>query len=287
MLDVALIGSGPAALTAAIYLTRAGFTAKVFERGRMGGALNETARIVNYPGFEGEGPELAEKFRDQAVEFGAKLEYGECSKIEAVEADNRRHFQLTIDDEVVSARAALVATGSEPKQLSFVPAAPVSYCSLCDAGFAAGKHIAVIGGGNSAVQEAIYLSQIVSDLTLISHSLLKASQALQQHLRQLSNVTIRENLEPTPELLQEFEYIFVFIGKRPATHFLPSEILASDGYIQTGGEARRGHETAIPGLFAAGDVRQHTVKQVVTAAGDGAAAAIELIQYLQALGNGK
>lgn len=300
MLDVAIIGAGPAALSAALYLARAGLKVKAFERGRIGGALSETANIANYPGFLGAGPDLAEKFRQQATEFGAEIDYGECSDIAVVTEGGQRFFRLTIDEELVLARAVLMATGSEPRQLDFIPAAPVSYCALCDADFATNKHTAVIGGANSAVQEAIYLSKIVKDLTLITHSTLKAEPALQETLRQLPNVTIREHVEPTADLLSEFEYIFVFIGKIPATQPLRrlstkhKQLLDAQGFIQTGLPLQGNdganaddvtltfvHETSIPGLFAAGDVRANTVHQVVTAAGDGAAAATEIIKYLQ------
>ena len=283
LLDVAIIGAGPAALTAAIYLARSGLNVKVFERGRIGGGLSQTAKIVNYPGYSGAGPELAEKFRQQASEFGAEVDYGECTDIKVVD-EGDRHFRLEIDGEDITARAVLVATGSEPKQLNFTPDPPVSYCALCDGDFAKDKHTAVIGGGNSAVQETIYLSKIVKDLTLISHSPLKASKALQDNVRELPNVIIRENIEPTADLLNEFDYVFVFIGKQPATGFLRNlgeQLVDDEGFVKTGAGDSSPHETSIPGLFAAGDVRAHTVHQVVTAAGDGAAAATEIIKFLQ------
>lgn len=300
MLDVAIIGGGPAALTAALYLARAGRTVKVFERREFGGELNQTAQIVNYPGYSGAGRELGQKFRDQAKAAGAELEYGECSKIEPTDVG----FALTIDDAMVSARGVLVATGSEPKPLGFEITPPVSYCALCDGDFARDKHAAVIGGGNAAAEEALYLAPIVKDLDLITHSALKADALLRRELERQSNITIHEQLEPTRELLDTYDYVFVFIGKTPSTACLQglaeqtlihkqSKLLEFDvtkeldlfddaGFVKTGvAKHAHPHETAIPGIFAAGDVRSGMLRQVVSAAGDGAAAAVELNQFLK------
>lgn len=324
MLDVAIIGGGPAALTAALYLARAGRSVKVFERRAFGGELNQTAKIANYPGYEGSGAKLAEKFRKQTEAAGAELAYGECTKVTAGAAtatcgydkDSKsdkgnkstgapaRGFELTIDGELVRARAVLVATGSEPKTLGFEITPPVSYCALCDGDFAKGKQVAVLGGGNAAAQEALYLAPLVAHLDLITHSALKADATLQRELERQSNITIREHLEPVRELLDTYDYVFVFIGKKPSTGFLQSltvqtlvnkklklldleitkelDLLDEDGFVVTGSAKRSSaHETAIPGIFAAGDVRSGMLRQVITAAGDGAAAATEINEFLR------
>lgn len=277
MLDLVIIGGGAAALSAALYAARAGLSVKVYEKADFGGILPQISQLENYPGFSGAGQDLASSMRAQALQAGAQLEYGECTSLEH-RAD---HFELTIDGESVSTRTALVATGSQPKPLSFTPAAPVSYCALCDGPLVKGRHVAVIGGANSAVQESLYLAHIATDVTIITHSQLKADQELIDRLNNHSNIKVVEHLEPTAENLSSYDYIFVYIGKIPATSFLDRKILDGAGYIITDTSSITPHQTIIPGLFAAGDVRQGSVKQVVTAAADGAAAAIEITNFLR------
>lgn len=302
-IDLAIIGGGPAALSAALYAARAGLGVKVFERAGLGGALSEISHLSNYPGFDGTGPALAEAMRTQATAAGAEIAYGECQKLWRY-AD---HFELIIDGDPVRARRVLVATGSTPKKLAFTPRPPVSYCALCDGDLVKGKHVAVIGGANSAVQESLYLVNLAADLTIITHSRLKADAYLQRRLAELQTshpIKVLEDTEPTPELLDTFDHIFVFIGKRPATDFLrplanslleSQSLLDPAGYLLTpspntpspntslGASGQKSldpaapsHATVVPGLYAAGDVRSGSIKQVVIAAADGAAAAIEI-----------
>lgn len=334
-LDVAIIGAGPAGLSASIYLARAGLRCTAFSSGPSGGALAEIAQIANYPGFTGSGPALADAMKKQAEAAGARVAYGECTAIRRLadeddlypgaggqnsqgeqagqEAREIREAQgtqagsdgfiLTIDGEEILARTVLAASGSHPKRLSFDLAKPVSYCALCDGDFARGKHVAVIGGANSAVQEALYLANLAKQVTIITHSKLKAESALQERAKNVANIKIIEQVEPTAEMLNEFDQIFVYIGKIPASGFLRrlgAGLFDNNGYVVTGrgyNEDSQGsavkkpdswsnngwylHETEVKGLFAAGDVRANMIQQVVTAAGDGAAAAIEIIDFMK------
>ncbi len=274
LLDVAIVGGGPAALAAAIYLGRAGYQVKVFERATYGGVVVQIAELANYPGYLGDGQGLIAKMQEQAVSSGAKLEYGECTTL----SQTSEGWKLTIDEEPVEARTVLIATGSEPRRLSITPDVPVSYCALCDGSLVKGKNIAVIGGANSALHEAIYLAKLAERVTLISHSPLKAEQALIHEVQQYSNVQILENVEPTVEQLSQFDHVFVSIGQRPATKFLPAEILSENGYVVT----NEVYQTALKGIFAAGDVRYGAVRQVITAAGEGVAAAKSIMDSLRA-----
>lgn len=310
VLDLAIIGSGPAALSAALYAARAGLRVSVFERANIGGALCEIAQISNYPGFTGPGRDLAAAMRRQAESAGVTIAYGECTAIHSLAPSansaasasdatpahpaapanpasgaSPARFELTIDGEPVRARTVLLATGSEPRPLPFTLATPVSYCALCDADLAKGQDIAVVGGGNSAVQESLGLAPLVKSLTLITHSALKAEPHLITQLRALPNVTIREHLEPTPDLLNTFARVFVFIGKRPATTCVADLAASTPDFYDAAGYVRGGHgsahQTAIPGLYVAGDLRSDALRQVVTATGDGAAAAVEISQSLR------
>lgn len=280
MLDLAIIGSGPAAMSAAIYAARAGISVKVFEKKLFGGALTEIARIDNFPGFSGKGSELAEKMHSQAISAGAKIEYGEFQGFKDLDTkteSKKDHLKLIIDDEIVLARTALIATGSEPKKLNIETSTPVSYCATCDAPLYKDKEVLVIGGGNSAVQESIQMLKIVKKLTIVSRSPFCAEKPLVEKLRVHKNVKILENTSVTPEMLEKVDGVFAFIGKKPATNYLPKEILNQNNYIITDDC----YMTPIEGIFAAGDVRSGSIKQAITAAAEGATAAIHLCNFLE------
>ncbi len=275
--DFVIIGGGPAALSASLYACRLGLETVVYEQEKIGGTLTEISQIENYPGFSGTGIELAEAMRSQAGQFGAKIAYGECADI--IRLPNGQ-FELTVDAEPVVAKTVLIATGSAPRRLPFSLQVPVSYCALCDGVLARGRKVAVVGGANAAFQESLYLATLAKDLTIITHSTVKADRELQDRLKNLPNVKVLENLEPTPDLLNDFDYVFVYIGREPATKFLarlnPESLLDPAGYIIAPDQS-----TAIQGLFAGGDVRSGAVRQVVTAVADGARAALLASAYLQ------
>lgn len=266
-LDLAIIGSGPAALTAALYAARFGLRATVYEKDAFGGALNLISDLRNFPGFRGEGSKLANTMKHQAEEVGVRFQYGTCESLSP----------LIIDGEEIHARAVLIATGSEDKKLDFDPGIPVSYCAICDAPLYKGKNILVIGGGNSAVGESIYLAKIAKHVTIATHSELKADEIFVTMLKNHDNVDILEHAKIEKDTFVGYDAAFVFIGKRPATSFVNLDILDDDGYVIT----NESHQTAVDYVFAAGDVRRGSARQAITASGDGAAAAIAIHEYLK------
>lgn len=288
--DFVIIGSGPAAMSAAIYAARDKKAPLVLERDNMGGLAATISKIENYPGFIGTGAELMQTMRSQAESFGAKFDYGEITKL----AQSDAGIDLEIDgDEHLLARAVLVATGTERVRLG-IPGEDlpgVSYCATCDGPLIHGQNVLVIGGGNSAVQEAFYLLKFCNKATLLVRSRLRCDDTLRERLEHEPRISVELGVIPTKieQADQELSVIsedgrtfsahniFIFIGQRPATTFLPAEVLAKDSSIVTD----KNYMTKIPGLFAAGDCRYESVHQVVTATGEGAAAAVAIRNYLK------
>lgn len=289
MLDLAIIGGGPAALAAAIYAGRANLKVEIFERKAFGGLLNEIHVIENYPGYIGSGFGLYENMRKVAENCGAKLSYGECSEL----AKKDDHFEFLIDgEERLKARKVLVASGSERRKLN-IPGEDsprVSYCAICDAPLTRGKTILVIGGGNAAAQEALTIAKYADAVTILSRSPMHCDASLMDRVRKAPKITVIEDvsaqslrdehkLKLTAVDGREFEadMLFVFIGNHPATSFLPKSVLATDEGVVV--DAKQ--ETAIEGLFAAGDCVHGVLRQVITAASAGAIAAHQAIEELQ------
>lgn len=288
--DFVIIGSGPAAMSAAIYAARDKKAPLVLERDNMGGLAATISKIENYPGFIGTGAELMQTMRSQAESFGAKFDYGEITKLTRSDAG----IDLEIDgDEHLLARAVLVATGTERVRLG-IPGEDlpgVSYCATCDGPLIRGQNVLVIGGGNSAVQEAFYLLKFCDKATLLVRSRLRCDDTLRERLEHEPRISVELGVVPTKieQADQELSVIsedgrtfsahniFIFIGQRPATAFLPAEVLAEDNSVVTD----KNYMTKIPGLFAAGDCRYESVHQVVTATGEGAAAAVAIRNYLK------
>ena len=288
--DFVIIGSGPAAMSAAIYAARDKKAPLVLERDNMGGLAATISRIENYPGFIGTGAELMQTMRSQAESFGAKFGYGEVTKLSQSDAG----IDLEVDgDEHLLARAVLVATGTERVRLG-IPGEDlpgVSYCATCDGPLIRGQNVLVIGGGNSAVQEAFYLLKFCDKATLLVRSRLRCDDTLRERLEHEPRISVELGVVPTKieQADQELSVIsedgrtfsahniFIFIGQRPATAFLPAEVLAEDNSVVTD----KNYMTKIPGLFAAGDCRYESVHQVVAATGEGAAAAVAIRNYLK------
>jgi thioredoxin reductase (NADPH) len=310
--DVVMIGAGPAALSAAIYTTREDLDTVLFERGVVGGLAAVTDWIDNYPGFPKgiAGLEYADLLREQAERFGAQIELGEVTRIQAEVkgiTDEGPYKRLDTTDGEVLARSVLIATGSDYKKIG-VPgekeyyAHGVHYCATCDGAFYRDKRLVVVGGGNSAVQEAMFLTKFAAHIDLLVRSdKMRASEILQDELRSdkfKDKITIHFNTttdeivgvdgsvtkvvgtDTTTKQKVEFETdgVFVFVGLKPNTEFLSGTAIELDevGLIKTNDHL----ETTIPGVFAAGDVRSGATMQIASATGDGATAALHIREYL-------
>lgn len=301
---VVMIGAGPSALSAAIYTTREDIDTTLYEKAVVGGLAAITDKVDNYPGFpEGvEGMVLAEQLQKQAERFGAKIDYGDVSAL--------RHEDgvtvLTVDGKEVQARAVLIATGSDYNKLGIPGEADyygrgVHYCATCDGAFYRERRLVVVGGGNSGVQEALFLTRFTTHIDLLVRSTVKASQVLQDELEKFvkaGRVTI--HLDTTPDEIvadengkvttvratqhgQPVEFatdgVFVFIGLKPNTQFLVGSGVELDdvGLIKTDQHLM----TNIPGVFASGDVRSGATMQIASATGEGATAALSIREYLE------
>lgn len=305
---VIMIGAGPAALAAALYTTREDIPTLLLEKGAVGGLAAITDWVDNYPGFPKgiSGLELAEAMRQQAERFGAKIEYGEVMKI----TDEGRFKRLTTTEGELLAEAVLIATGSDYKKIG-VPGEQeyygrgVHYCATCDGAFYRDKRLVVVGGGNSAVQESIFLTRYAAHIDmLVRGDKLKASEVLQQELKRHSDkITVHFNTT-TDEIVGEkvdggsrvtkvvgtdkttgnkvefpADGVFMFVGLKPNTQFLQSSDIELDelGFIKTDNRL----ETTMPGVFAAGDVRSGATMQIASATGEGATAALMIRHYLE------
>lgn len=301
--ELVVIGAGPAALAAAIYTTREEIDTTLYEKGIVGGLAATTDWIDNYPGYmKGiEGLRLADELRGQAERFGTKIEFGE---IKSLKRDGEV-IGLMVDDNEVRSRAVLIATGSNYRKLG-VPgeeeyyARGVHYCATCDGAFYAGKRLIVVGGGNSGVQEAMFLTRFATHIDLLVRSELKASEVLQRKLETMSDkITVHNNVT-VEEIVAEHEKVigarvkpkqtgeertidadgvFVFIGLLPNTAFLAGSGVELDevGLVKSDENL----QTSVPGVFVAGDVRSHATMQIASAVGDGATAALKIREYLE------
>lgn len=301
---VVMVGAGPSALAAAIYTTREDIDTTLYEKGVVGGLAAITDKVDNYPGFADgvEGMVLAEQLQRQAERFGAKIDYGDVSALRHEDGINI----LTVDGKEVKARAVLIATGSDYNKLGIPGEAEyygrgVHYCATCDGAFYRDKKLVVVGGGNSGVQEALFLTRFASHIDLLVRSTVKASQVLQDELQKfVDNGKITVHLQTVPEEIVanetgkvttvkatkggspvEFDIdgVFVFIGLKPNTQFLTSsgveldelQLIKTDSHLATN----------VPGVFASGDVRSGATMQVASAVGEGATAALSIREYLE------
>ena len=301
--NLAIIGAGPSALAAAIYTTREDISTVLYEKGVVGGLAAITDKVENYPGFPSgvEGMMLANQFQSQAERFGADIEFGEVSSVKKL----NNAIEIIVDNKPILADAVLIATGSSYKKTG-MPGEDdfygkgVHYCATCDGAFYRDKKIAVIGGGNSAIQEAIFLTRFASHIDLLVRSKIRASDVLQKELKKyIDEGKITVHLKTTPQKILslegkingieinqeddikqlEVEGVFVFIGLNPNTEFLQGSGIELDeqGLIKTNSRL----ETNIPGIFASGDVRSGSTMQIASAVGEGASAALSIREYLE------
>ncbi len=303
--QVVMIGAGPSALSAAIYTTREDIETVLYEKAVVGGLAAITDKVDNYPGFADgvEGMKLADELQKQAERFGAKIEYGDVTAVR----DEGEYRVVTVDGHDIKTRAVLIATGSDYNKLGIPGEAEyygrgVHYCATCDGAFYRDKRLVVVGGGNSGVQEALFLTRFASHIDLLVRSTLKASEVLQRDLQQyIDNGKVTVHLQTAPQAIIANEAgkvtevraltdgqpvtfatdgVFVFIGLKPNTQFLVGSGVELDerGLIKTD----RHLATNMPGVYASGDVRSGATMQVASAVGEGATAALNIREFLEA-----
>jgi len=299
--DLVIVGAGPAALSAALYTSREDIDTLLFEKGAIGGLAAVTDWVDNYPGFAKgvAGLELADAMRAQAERFGAKIELGEVTKV--TKAGNMLKLDTTSGE--VSAKAVLIATGSEYRKIG-VPgemdyyARGVHYCATCDGAFYRDKRLVVVGGGNSAVQEGMFLTRFASHIDMLVRSQLKASDVLIKELeKHKDKITVHLGVT-TDEIIGEDKHVtkvigtkdgkkvefptdgvFVFVGLDPNTKFLDGSGVELDERRLIKSDTRL--MTNVPGIFVAGDVRSGATLQIASATGEGATAALMIREYLE------
>lgn len=299
MYDVIIIGSGPAGLTAAIYTTRANLKTLVIAGLKWGGQLQLTSLVENFPGFpEGiQGPQLMENMRKQAEHHGAELVTEDFTKADF----SKKPFSVWVGEKEYQSRAVIVASGADARWLG-VPGEKerigrgVSSCATCDANFFRNKNVFIVGGGDSAMEEALVLANVANSVTIIHRrDAFRASEIMQKRAKEnkkisfLFNSAIAEvkgegrvqsaivrNSETSEEKEMQVDGIFVAIGHIPNTKLFEGIDLDEQGYIKV----QNHYHTNVPGVFTAGDVHDRAYRQAITAAGFGAAAALETERWL-------
>lgn len=300
-----IIGAGPAGMTAALYASRANLSVLLLDRGIYGGQMNNTAAIENYPGFKSVlGPDLAKDMYESATQFGAEYAYGSVESVE----DRGDVKIVTTDSDTFETKALVIGTGSEYRKLGVTGedtygGRGVSYCAVCDGAFFRNKHVVVVGGGDSAIEEGTYLTQLADKVTVIHRrDQLRAQQILQDRAFANpkmefvwnSNVTeiigddkkvtgVKVNNNKTGEDSEiAVDGVFIYVGINPITKpFSNLGITDENGWIETNDHM----ETKVPGIFAVGDVRKKDLRQVATAVGEGGTAGQGVYTYITALGD--
>ncbi len=302
MYDLAIIGGGPAGLAAGLYGARANLKTIVIERGLHGGQMQNTLEIENYPGFKNiGGPDLSDYMYNQALEVGLEWKMGEVTKVDL----QGQPKTIGVGDTSIQARSVIIASGAQPRYLE-VPGEKelagrgVSYCATCDGAFYEDLDVIVVGGGDSAVEEGIFLTRYANSVTVIHRrDTLRAQAILQERAfanpkmkfvwdsvveriegdGRVSGVLVR-NVKDNSSKVIPGAGVFIYVGFYPNSEYLKgTSILNGEGYVVAGPDM----STAIPGVFAAGDVRTTPLRQIVSAASDGAIAAMQAYHYLENL----
>ncbi|ARW52050.1 MULTISPECIES: thioredoxin-disulfide reductase [Lactobacillaceae] len=302
--DVVVIGAGPGGMTAALYAARANLNVAMLDRGIYGGQMNNTDDIENYPGFTTiKGPELGEKMYQGTVKAGVNFVYGDVQNV-TVDDQQMKHIQTDSDELVAS--AVIIATGSNNRKLG-VPGEEkfsgkgVSYCAVCDGSFFKGKNVTVIGGGDSAISEGLYLANVTDGVNVIHRrDQLRAQKVLQNRAFDNDKIDFTWNTSVTEILGDEnhvtgvkihnnqvgddttldTDGVFVYVGNFPNSQIFNNlNITDQAGWIITNDQM----ETTIPGIYAIGDVRQKQLRQITTAVGDGGIAGQNAFEYFEAI----
>ena len=305
--DMIVVGGGPGGYTAALYAARAGLDTLVLEKLSAGGQMALTEAVDNYPGFEDgiAGFTLGEKMQRQAERFGAQTEYAQVEHMDLAPSPK----VLETSEGTFFAKTVVLATGATPRELGLPDEAAltgrgVAYCAACDGMRYRNKTVAVIGGGNSAVTDALLLSRIAKQVFLVHRrNALRADKIYHQALMQTANVTFcwdsivtellhdkvltglrLQNIHTNQESILPCDGIFISVGRKPATDLVQGQLeLDSNGYV-TADETTR---TSLPGVYAVGDIRTKPLRQVITAAADGATAVHMVEEYLSNLSNSR
>ncbi|OEH92249.1 thioredoxin-disulfide reductase [Bacillus solimangrovi] len=301
--DVIIAGAGPAGMTAAVYTSRANLDTLMIERGIPGGQMANTEDIENYPGYDNIlGPDLSNKMFEHAKKFGAEYAYGDIKEI----IDGKEYKIVKAGNKEYKTRTVIITTGAQYKKIG-VPGEEelggrgVSYCAVCDGAFFKGKELVVVGGGDSAVEEGVYLTRFASKVTIVHRrDKLRAQKILQKRAFDNENIdfiwnhTVKEINDKDGKVdsvtlvdtisgeEQEFKTdgVFIYIGMNPLSGpFQSLGITNEAGYIETDDSM----ETKVAGIYAAGDIREKTLRQIVTATGDGSIAAQSAQHYIEEL----
>ncbi len=300
MYDTMIIGAGPAGMTAALYAARSNLKVALLERGIYGGQMNNTAEIENYPGYARiSGPELAEKMFEPLENLGVEHLFGQVEKIE----DHGDYKKIITEDEVFETKTVILASGANHRHLG-VPGEEeynsrgVSYCAVCDGAFFRDEDLLVVGGGDSAVEEAIFLTRFAKSVTIVHRrDQLRAQKLLQERAfanekisfiwdsvvkeikgddRRVTSIVF-ENVKTGQISESDFGGVFVYVGLDPVSDFVKDLGICDEaGWIVTDQHMK----TSIAGIYAIGDVRQKDLRQITTAVGDGAVAGQEVYKYI-------